>query len=489
MRAVIYARVSQNRDGSGRSPDEQIAALKRVADSEGWPLGPVIRDDGVGASRYSGKARPGYAQLQEILQTDDVLMVWEQSRLSRQVGEIADLLKLCRERRVKLYDGTAVIDPDNPEHEYQTTLSAAASALESGRTSKRVARNAKARAESGKPHGDLGFGFRRVFDSDGSKRYVLDEPQADLIRKAVSDILTAGKSITRIVKEWNSSGVPRPSKTNSAHEWQHIVVKQTLLRESLAGIRIYRGQVTDTPGDWPAIITRDEHLRLKSILTDPDRHIAHGPAPTRLLTGIALCGKELADGVACGRPVRWANQNVTPNITRPRLPQYRCPLNHVSRRADKVDERTVEAMKFLIERWRMEELLAQPEETDDSAAAQARVELDALNQQLLQAAREEGAGERTRAEYIAFREGIMPRIEAQRAIVDSSAIDPILYALPLDPEGTLDDADIDQIRAFIRAALKVEILPTRRGVREFDADAIRFTDISTRGPATVLLLR
>ncbi|WP_139279758.1 recombinase family protein [Rhodococcoides yunnanense] len=487
MRAVIYARVSQDRDGKGRSPDEQINALKRVADSEGWEHGPIIRDDGIGASRYSGKARPGYAQLTDTLRADDVLMVWEQSRLSRQVGEIADLLKLCRERGVKLYDGTSVIDPDNPEHEYQTTLSAAASALEAGRTSKRVIRNARARAESGKPHGDLGFGYRRVFDTDGSKRYALDEPQAALIRKAVSDILTAGKSITRIVKEWNNSGVARPTRKNHADEWQHIVVKQTLLRPALAGIRVYRGEPTDTPGDWPAIITHDEHLQLKAILTDPERYVAHGPAPTRLLTGIATCGKVLEGGNVCGRSMRWANQGVTEKLTAPRHPQYRCPLNHVSRRADKVDERTREIMRYLVDKWRARELLATPE--PDETVALARIELDRLNTDLLQAAKEEGAGQRTRAEYLAFRDGIMPRIERQKTIIESSAVDPILYALPWDATTTIADADIDQQRAFIRAALRVEILPTGRGARVFDPRSIRYTDISTRGPATVLLLR
>ena len=45
MRALLYARVSYDRDGQGRSVDEQLVDLREWVTRRGWEITKEIRDD------------------------------------------------------------------------------------------------------------------------------------------------------------------------------------------------------------------------------------------------------------------------------------------------------------------------------------------------------------------------------------------------------------------------------------------------------------
>jgi DNA invertase Pin-like site-specific DNA recombinase len=83
VRAIIYTRVSADQTGQGRSVASQEAECRAMCDRNGWEVAEVLCDNDIGASRWSGKKRPEYRRLTEVLRQGDVLVTWEASGLQR----------------------------------------------------------------------------------------------------------------------------------------------------------------------------------------------------------------------------------------------------------------------------------------------------------------------------------------------------------------------------------------------------------------------
>jgi site-specific DNA recombinase len=469
---VTYARVSFDRSGVGKSVEQQVDALQAEAVARGWIIGPVVTDVGIGASRFSTKERPGYAQLTTVLETGDILAVWEISRATRRTDEWAALTELCRSRGVRLFTGTRLLDLDDPDDEQQANQSHVSAVYETAKTRKRVKRDVDARAAQGKVHGQLGFGYRRVFDPEtGARTWELDPVAAQAIRDAVDGLLGGTTSMNQIVKRWNAAGLT----TSTGKPWRQVTLRQMLLRESLAGIRVLRGERMEAPAVWPAIISEAEHLQIVARY----RH-ASDPNPRRgaevkhLLTGIATCYR-------CHQTINWQHRHEAGKV-----PQYRCPTGHVTRQAQPVDDLTELHVRYIIEQWRIEGFLAEPEQPD--AAHEHLEEAARLEKLLADADAAYTAGDLSIARLTAIEKDLAPKIEAARERAASVATNPILHALVWDSKVTWDGADVQQRREFVRACLRIEIQPTRRGLREFDRESVKFWDIS-RGPASIMLLR
>ncbi|MHB1491318.1 MAG: recombinase family protein, partial [Cellulomonas sp.] len=59
--AVIYARISQDREGAGLGVERQRQDCQALADKLGWTVAETYIDDD--ASAYSGKPRPAYRRM------------------------------------------------------------------------------------------------------------------------------------------------------------------------------------------------------------------------------------------------------------------------------------------------------------------------------------------------------------------------------------------------------------------------------------------
>lgn len=98
-----HLRVSQDRSGTGKSPEQQHDEMKAAARRKGWTLHPQpCRDTDRSASRYSKKVREGFTELMADLEDgtfdSDMLGIWESSRGSRRTGEWIDLIEFCAHR-------------------------------------------------------------------------------------------------------------------------------------------------------------------------------------------------------------------------------------------------------------------------------------------------------------------------------------------------------------------------------------------------------
>ncbi|GAA1620783.1 recombinase family protein [Leucobacter chromiireducens] len=298
-----YLRVSKDRYGTGRSPDEQhhdnVEAVKR----NGWTMHPIpYRDDDRSASRYAKKSREGFEQLMSDLEENtfgaDALVLWESSRGSRRAGEWVDLLDLLAERGVRVLVVThqRLYDPRNARDRRSLLEDAVDSEYESAKTSERLRRSAKSAAERGQVHGKNLYGYKRIYDSE-TRQLLRIEPhpeQAPVVREVFRRAL-AGQSYNSIAKWLNESKIPprRPQQFKTPRTitgWSSSSVSQLLNAEAYTGVRLHHGRVASTEAVWPPLVSREDWDALQQI--NASRVSFGSPKDSRakrLLVGIAQC--------------------------------------------------------------------------------------------------------------------------------------------------------------------------------------------------------
>src|SRR5690348_3663265 len=90
VRAAIYCRISQDREGAGLGVDRQRSDCEALARKLGWDVVVAYTDNDLSA--YGGKRRPGYRQLLDDLDAGRVnaVLVWHTDRLHRSPRELEE---------------------------------------------------------------------------------------------------------------------------------------------------------------------------------------------------------------------------------------------------------------------------------------------------------------------------------------------------------------------------------------------------------------
>jgi site-specific DNA recombinase len=308
-----YLRVSRDRSGRERSPEEQHGDHAGVAAERGWSMGKPYKDVG-SASKYAAKARAGFDQLVADLTANqfgaDMLVLWEGSRGSRRTNEWVRLIELCEDRGVKIFIFTyeRVFDPANPYDRADLLELAVKSELASAETSKRTRRAAAATAAAGRPSGRCPYGYRRLYDPVTRKLVAQEEEPAEAaVVRELYKRLHAGHSLRSIAKDFEAKGFR--TRSGLVFSVQHL--------RSLALNPAYNGQRVHDPGRtaghklspkasytaavWPALVTRKVFLAVKQRLTAPERVTTRPGRAVHLLSMIAVC--DVCDGVLAARSV------------------------------------------------------------------------------------------------------------------------------------------------------------------------------------------
>ncbi|MFD4438104.1 recombinase family protein, partial [Bacillus safensis] len=323
MRALIYARVSSDPTSRGRSVADQITDCREVCERNGWSIVDELQDNDIGASRWSGKDRPEYRRLCQMLDDVDVLVTWEASRAHRDLAAYIELRDLCAEHDVQLCYSGQVYDLTRGDDRFRTGLDALLSENEAEKIRDRVLRGLKSRAAAGEPHGKIPYGYKAALDEDGHRIRVPHPDEAAALRDAAK-LVRAGVTLRSIVQQFDATDRP-----NRGKPWNAVDLRRRLLSPTYAGIRVHHG--TQVPATWEAIFTDEEFSAVGAILTDPDRLTQHGSDPVHLLTGIAVCG-------VCGTPMgRRKNRGSGTS-------SYTCPERFCVTRAKSIVDPFVEAV-------------------------------------------------------------------------------------------------------------------------------------------------
>lgn len=468
MDCVIYTRISLDRTGEGLGVARQEQECRALAERLGFNVVAVYSDNDISAT--NGKVRPEFEAMLKAKPT--AIVAWHQDRLLRLTRDLERVIAL----NVPVYTATAgTLDLTTPAGRAVARTVAAWSQYEGEqKATRQVAANAQ-RAARGIQLGMVGYGYRR----DGAA-VVLHADEAATIRAAVQRVLN-GDSLRSVCKDLDASSAPTPGKGTS---WNTTTLKQLLLRPSLAGLIVHRGQVVGRAADdAPRIIDEDTHERLKAVLTDPARRTAFvGREPKYLLGGIARCGRptgELDDagepllcgGVvvrAVGRKTRQANGGV-----KQQPPSYVCNQCYRVRRKQELVDKLVEGV--VLGRLQMPDAAQLFTQGDPAALQAARDAMDAADAKLANAADMFAAGSIDAAQLTRITE----RLRADRAVA-AAAVDAALpAAVPAELVGAnarqvWDGLSMDVKRAVVDTLVSVVILPTGSG-GVFDPDTVQVT--------------
>ncbi|MGH2358353.1 MAG: recombinase family protein [Candidatus Limnocylindria bacterium] len=279
IRAIIYARLSRDRDGTQTATARQTADCRKYAEAKGWSVVAVQEDADLSA--YSLKVRrPGFEAVKEAVVAGeaDVVLAWKLDRLLRRPRDFEDLWQLCQVAGAHIATVSDGIDTSTPMAGVLVPrILSTFAEMEGENISIRERRKHEETAKAGRRSGggSRPFGLTRDWSA-------AVPAEADAIRAAVDSIL-AGGTIYHVAAEWNTRGL----KTPTGGAWNVQKVRSMLRSPRIAGLREHRGDIVG-PAEWPAIVTPEKHERLRAIFSARRAPAREG---RYLLTGMLRCGK------------------------------------------------------------------------------------------------------------------------------------------------------------------------------------------------------
>ena len=306
--AGVYNRVSDDRKGRSKSPQEQNEENLAACRDQGWAVRATYTEpDSASASRFATKIREEWERFLRDLDAGKiaVLVVWETSRSSRRMAPFVQLLDACRDRGVLIHvtSHDRTYDP-RQWRDRKTLLEDGIDAEgESEKTSQRIRRSHRGRAAAGLPAGRLLYGYRREYDyDDAGKRHFLRqvprEDQAAIVREAFARF-AAGESMHAICEDFNRRGVPVAwriaRRPDIPVQWDAIRLRQMLENPGYIAKRTVDtrngGQVIGAAA-WPALVDEKTFWACQRRLEDNRLRRGLQPGDVRdkwLLSGVGRC--------------------------------------------------------------------------------------------------------------------------------------------------------------------------------------------------------
>lgn len=521
-RAIIYCRISRDREGAGLGVERQREDCEALAKQLGVEVIAVYKDNDLSA--YSGKPRPGYRKLLDDLRAGraDTVLAWHTDRLHRSPAELEEYIDVCEPRGVQTRTVKA-------GHLDLTTATGRMIARQLGvqaryeveRMIERQRRKRDEMARDGRP-----FGGRRPFgyEPDGvtprslvclscgrddpsdfrvvikcrecgaedgidgwsctrcgtpngrhvwchcktcdAAATVVEGSEFARIRQA-ADAVLSGTSLRAIAADWNSAQPPILTSTGS--DWEGAEVGSMLRRPRNAGIVRHRKREAG-PSAWPAALDEPTWRSLVALLDDPSRRTTPGNERKYLGSGLYLCG-------LCGASMRCTTSNRRRGGPLAYEAAYGCRKSkHVIRKAEPLDDYVQWQLLQRLARPDMADVLAARDEPVDVRGAQE--EMRAARRMLDELAAELGAGAMTVQEWRIAAKGARARMEAAETVLSRAVeVNPVAGLLGADDiEAEWNRLDLSRRRAVLAYMMTVTVRPARRGRLPggayFDADSV-----------------
>lgn len=282
--AVIYCRISRDREGQGLGVERQEQDCRALAGRLGLSVARVFVDNDVSA--YSGRKRPQFEEMMRQVEGGQVavILAYSNSRLTRRPLELERLIAMHAQTGVRLHTVAAGEDDlSTADGRMVARIKASVDRAESDRISDRVRRQQQQAREAGKWHG----GWRPYgYEDDG---VTVRESEAAVIEQTARRLI-GGQSLAALVADLNQRGVP----TSRGGRWSSRTLRRVLLRQ----------------GSAPELASA-----VRALLDDPARRTTPGPVRRWLLSGLASCG-------VCGGPLVGSASSLGKG--RGTYPAYRC---------------------------------------------------------------------------------------------------------------------------------------------------------------------
>ncbi|MCI4357409.1 MAG: recombinase family protein [Thermoplasmata archaeon] len=457
-RVVVENDAARRVDGKLRP----ASAFKRriVRDRDGAPV--LDPDTGRPITRV---IRPGWQSVIADLKTGraSAVLAEDLDRVCRDPRDLEDLIDACEARRAsaRSLSGSLTLTDGGTDGEITFARMMVTMANKSSRdTRRRVTEKNETLNGNSYRGGPRPFGYVPAHDTEKYHRNLLVVPdEAEVLRQAADDILRRGISLQAIVRDLRERGVP----TVSGASWKPAILRNALLKPTVAGLALHRGVLKDAP--WPAILDRDVWERLKAKLEDPERCTNTGNEPKWLLSGIAKCGV-CADGTT----VRTSGSDLHNSG-----PGYTCTSGkrHMRRSTRYADALVAGLIVARLEMDDARDLLRPPPRPAGVDAPELRAEAKKLRARKASQMKMHAAGDIDDADLAAGMREIRDRlavIDAQLAASDEP--DPLAEFRDRPAQAVWESRTIARKRTIVRLLLDVTMMPTTRRGPGFDPDSV-----------------
>lgn len=302
MRVAAYIRVSTDEQAEkGNSLVEQRERLIAYCTAMGWEQPIFFEDDG-----YSAKdlKRPAAKKMIAEVQKNkfDIVLTSKLDRMSRKLLDMLQLVKLFNEHECGFVSSSEGFDTSTAVGRMVLQLLATFAEFERERISERVKDNMTSLAKNTDiALGKSCYGFDVV-----DRRYVINESEEQVV-ECMAQAAEDGHGYRMIAKILNDNGY----FTREGNTWDQISVKRVIRNLMLSGTRVFNSRknkdgkmIARDKAEWiikennhPAIIDKDRHERILSLLDSRKPAKKHADSETYLLTGILKCGH-------CGRNMK-----------------------------------------------------------------------------------------------------------------------------------------------------------------------------------------
>lgn len=313
MRIGLYVRVSTDEQAKeGYSVPAQLKLLNGWAIVKGATEIIEYVDDGYSAKNLR---RPGVQRLLADCRAHklDIVIVWMLDRLSRKLRDLLVTVEdVFNANGVEFISATENIDTTSPSGRLMLNILGSVAQNERENTSQRTSMTMNDLAKQAKHLGGRPpYGY--AVDAEG--RYVL-HPERSAAVRMMFDMRLAGNSYSKIIAAMDAAGY----KTYSGGTFTLNTLYDMLRNEKYCGTYIYNraqpagsdgvrnnrsskpaDQIIRIPGGMPAIVTREEWLRVNNTLKQGRELGGKNSAKhVYMLSGLVICGK-------CGRKMVIAN--------------------------------------------------------------------------------------------------------------------------------------------------------------------------------------
>lgn len=406
----MLTRISDDKAGEERGVARQEQDCRALAKRLGWGIGEIVIENDTSAfkrrrltmpdgSKVMRVLRPGFRRILDMLESGeaDGLVAYDLDRVARDPRDLEDLIDVVEHRKIPVESVTGSLRLGNDGDITSARIHVAIANKSSRDTSRRVARKHQELAEEGKPGGGgyRGFGYTR----DGLQ---VVEHEAEVIRDIARMVLD-DMSLVAIAKNLTERGIPT---VRGLGPWAGRTVWGIISKPKIAGLRVYKGEVVG-PGVWPAILERSVWEDVLAKLDE--RKSGHTPGLKHWLNGCFFCSQ-------CGHPLKACMGN--------KAMRYWCSttVGGCGKIAINAAHSEAEISRQVIAMLTQPRVLEQLRSASDSdSLAQARADLAADEQQLVEMAEAYAKRLLTFPEFMAARKIIDGRVKEAKALVTSSA--------------------------------------------------------------------
>jgi DNA invertase Pin-like site-specific DNA recombinase len=441
--AVIYCRMSEDREGGGLGIDRQREDCEQLAASLGLKVLRVYPDNDLSA--YSGKPRPQYRQMLEDLRNGaaGVVIAWHTDRLHRSPVELEEYIDICEPRRIDTRTVKA-------GHLDLTTATGRMIARQLGvqaryEVERMIERQRRAR-EQKVERGEYCGGPRPYgWEGDG----VTPVPEEVAVIRESCEAILAGASARSVALDLNR----RKLFTSTGSEWEGGSLSRMLRRPRNAGIIQFRGEEGGV-SKWDGAVDEATWRSVLGVLNDPSRMPTASNVRKWLGSGLYQCGE--CSGLMASHHA--GSEKV------PLSPKYRCKDERcVTRDAVKLDQHVQHVLLRRLQRKDAPALFARAEPVADVDRAQkdmraARALLDEL-------ARSLGAGEMDMQEWRGASAGAKQRLTVAEGVLSSAVqVNPLARLFGAeDIVATWGVLDLSEKRSAVDFAMTVRVMPATSG--------------------------